>query len=177
MTLTAPRSQWLEGIRRWARHHVVPILTGSRTFSRLAPRFVPRLDRWVHRITGGRTTFSEVTAPTLVLTTTGHRSGEPRSAPLACVVEPSGSWLVVGSNFGRERHPAWTTNLMHDPRATVSHRGPAVAVTATLLTGAERDEAWDALNALLPVYDRYEDRSGRHLRVFRLTPTPDLALS
>ena len=160
----------LERARRWVRHHLVPLLTGTRTFTRVGPRIVPPLDRFVHHLTRGRTTFSDLTAPTLVLTTTGHRSGEAREAPLACVVEPGGTWIVVGSNFGRERHPAWTTNLQHDPRAQVAHRGRTVPVTATLLEGEARDEAWAALNRLLPVYDRYEDRSGRDLRVFRLTP-------
>jgi deazaflavin-dependent oxidoreductase (nitroreductase family) len=163
-------SGWVERARRWVRHHLVPLLTGTRTFTRVGPRIVPPLDRFVHHLTRGRTTFSELTAPTLVLTTTGHRSGHPREAPLACVVEPGGTWLVVGSNFGRERHPAWTANLQHQPRAQVTHRGRTVPVTATLLEGAARDEAWNALNRLLPVYDRYEDRSGRDLRVFRLTP-------
>ena len=160
----------VERARRWVRHHLVPRLTGTRTFTRVGPRIVPPLDRFVHRLTRGRTTFSDLTSPTLVLTTTGHRSGQPREAPLACVVEPGGTWLVVGSNFGRERHPAWTANLQHDPQAQVAHRGRTVPVTATLLEGAARDEAWVALNRLLPVYDRYEDRSGRDLRVFRLTP-------
>jgi deazaflavin-dependent oxidoreductase (nitroreductase family) len=160
----------VDRLRRWVRHHLVPRLTGTRTFTRVGPRVVPRLDRLVHRLTGGRTTFSDITSPTLVLTTTGHRSGEPRAAPLACVAEPGGSWLVVGSNFGRDHHPAWTANLLQDPRATVSHRGRTVPVTAQLLEGTARDDAWADLNRLLPVYDRYEDRSGRTLRVFRLIP-------
>lgn len=155
--------------RRWIRHHLVPRLTGSQAFTRIGPRIVPRLDRFVHRATGGRFTVTGVTAPTVMLTTTGHRSGEPREVPLACVVESAGSWLVVGSNFGRERHPAWTANLLHEPQATVSHRGKVVPVTATLLEGTARSDAWGALMRLLPVFDRYEDRSGRDLRVFRLT--------
>ena len=100
-----------------------------------------------------------------------HRSGEPREAPVACVVEPGGTWLVVGSNFGREKHPAWTGNLLKDPHAVVTRLGTTTPVTATLLEGEARDAAWDDLMGLIPVFDRYEDRSGRSLRVFRLTPT------
>lgn len=157
--------------KEWSRRHVVPRLTGAPIFAKIGPRIFPPLDRIVSRLSRGRYTVSEMTAPTLVLTTTGSRSGEPREAPLACVVEPTGSWLVVGSNFGRERHPAWTTNLLKDPRATVTRRGVTTSVTAACLEGPARDEAWQALMHLLPVYDNYEDRSGRSLRVFRLTPS------
>lgn len=167
----------LERARAWVRHHIVPVLTGAPAFTRIGPRVVPRLDRFVHRVSGGRFTVTGVTAPTLLLTTTGHRSGEPRQVPLACAPEGDGSWVVVGSNFGREHHPAWTTNLLANPQATVHFGGRAVAVTATLLEGDERGAAWASLMRLLPVFDRYEDRSQRHLRVFRLTPIPDLALS
>lgn len=156
--------------RAWVRHHLVPRLTRSRTFTRVGPRIMPRLDRLTHRLSGGRFLVSDLTAPTLLLTTTGARSGEPRVVPLACVAERAGSWLVVGSNFGRERHPAWTANLLHTPDAEVQFRRRTQRATATLLEGAPRDVAWRDLMHLLPVFDRYEEVSGRDLRVFRLTP-------
>ncbi len=165
-----PRVSLGERVRRWLRFHVVPRITGSPTFTRVGPKVVPRVDRLASRLTGGRWTFTEATSPTLILTTTGASSGQPREAPLACVPEPSGSWLVVGSNFGREKHPAWTGNLLKDPAATVTRRGQTTRVTATLLEGSDRVAAWSDLMRLLPVFDRYEDRSGRDLRVFRLTP-------
>lgn len=157
--------------KRWSRQHIVPRLTGAPIFARIGPRIFPPLDRFVSRISRGRFTLSEMTSPTLVLTTTGARSGEPREAPVACVVEPDGTWLVVGSNFGREKHPAWTGNLLADPNAVVTRLGTTTPVTATLLEGDARDAAWGDLMGLIPVFDRYEDRSGRSLRVFRLTPT------
>jgi deazaflavin-dependent oxidoreductase (nitroreductase family) len=160
----------VDRVQAWMRHHVVPRLTGTALFTRIGPRIVPPLDRFASRVTRGRFTVSDLTAPSLVLTTTGHRSGEPREVPLACVVEPGGSWLVVGSNFGRERHPAWTANLLHDPHAVVRRRGRTWPVTAAHLEGSARAEAWSALMRLLPVYDAYEARAQRDLRVFRLTP-------
>ncbi len=165
------RLSWRERRKRWSRQHIVPRLTGAPVFAKIGPHIFPKLDRFASRISGGRFTFSEMTAPTMVLTTTGAVSGEPRDAPVACVVEPAGSWLVVGSNFGREKHPAWTGNLLRDPRATVTRQGKATPVLATLLEGERREEAWGDLMRLLPVFDSYEDRSGRNLRVFRLTPT------
>ena len=167
--LAAP-SQPPRGLRAWFARRVIHPMAGSALFARFGPRVVPYVDRFVHRITGGRVVTSQLFVDSLVLTTIGRRSGEPREAPLACRREASGSWLVVGSNFGKEHHPAWTANLLAHPAATVGYRGTAVPVRATLLDGDERERAWSALQRVWPIYDRYEDRSGRTLRVFRLLP-------
>ena len=158
------------GVRAWLAQHVIHPLAGSALFARVGPYVVPYVDRFVHRITGGRVVTSRLFVDSLVLTTIGRRSGAPREAPLACAREAAGSWLVVGSNFGKEHHPAWTTNLLANPEATVGYRGQDVPVTASLLEDAEREAAWADLRRVWPLYDRYEDRAGRSLRVFRLTP-------
>lgn len=139
-------------------------------FARVAPTVVPPLDRALNRVSGGRLLLGQSVVPSIVLATTGHRSGQRRTAPLACLPEPDGSFVVVGSNFGREKHPAWTTNLLHDPNAEVIHRGRRFPVTARLLEGAERSEVWPRLLRIWPVYDTYVERVDRELRVFRLTP-------
>ena len=108
--------------------------------------------------------------PSLMLTTTGHRSGELRQAPLACLPDDDGTFLVVGSNFGRERHPAWTANLLADPKATVGYQRRTIPVVASMLDDEQRAAIWDRLVDVFPNFDEYEDRSGRALRVFRLTP-------
>ncbi|GII03640.1 nitroreductase family deazaflavin-dependent oxidoreductase [Planobispora takensis] len=145
-------------------------LAATDAFMKAGPVIVPRLDRAVHRLTGGKSVMSDQMLPTLVLTTTGAKSGLPRPTPLACLPEKDGSFLVVGSNFGREHHPAWSGNLLKDPRAEVSFRGRRVPVTGRLLEGGERAEVWPRLVRMWPVYDRYTEKSGRELRVFRLSP-------
>ncbi|MEV5709010.1 nitroreductase family deazaflavin-dependent oxidoreductase [Actinoallomurus sp. NPDC052274] len=145
-------------------------MAGSAWFAKVGPKVVPPLDRALHRLSGGRLLLAQYIVPSLVLTATGHRSGLPRRTPLACLPEPDGSYLVVGSNFGREHHPAWTTNLLHEPNAEVDHRGRTIPVTARLLEGAERAEVWPRLVKVWPTFDRYVERSGRELRVFRLEP-------
>ncbi|MCO5993348.1 nitroreductase family deazaflavin-dependent oxidoreductase [Actinoallomurus rhizosphaericola] len=145
-------------------------MAGSAWFAKVGPKVVPPLDRALHRLTGGRFLLPQYIVPSLVLTAVGHRSGLPRRTPLACLPEPDGSFLVVGSNFGREHHPAWTTNLMHGPDAEVDFRGRTIPVTARLLEGEERAEVWPRLVRIWPTYDRYVERSGRELRVFRLEP-------
>lgn len=145
-------------------------VAGSRAFAPLAKHVVPPLDRALHRLTGGRFLLATLLAPGLVLTTTGARSGQPRRTPLVTLPEDDGSFLVVGSNFGQPRHPAWTANLLANPEATVTCRGRSTRVRAELLEGTERAEVWPRLLQVWPVYDRYVELSGRELRVFRLVP-------
>lgn len=150
----------------------VQAMAAAPWFARVAPHVVPPMDRALMAVTRGRASFSGLAVPTIELTTTGARSGLPRVAPLASLPEADGSFLVVGSNFGRERHPAWTANLLHHPEATVGFRGTTTPVRAQLLEGADRDEAWARLRVVWPTYDRYAERVDRQLRVFRLVPDP-----
>lgn len=144
-------------------------LSATSWFPKVAPVVVPRMDRLVHRLTRGRLA-SDVVTPVLLLVTTGAKSGEKRSSPLACLPERDGGMLVVGSNYGRPQHPSWTGNLLKTPEAAVSFRGATFPVVATLLEGEARAAAWPDLLAMWPVYDHYTRVSGRELRVFRLTP-------
>jgi deazaflavin-dependent oxidoreductase (nitroreductase family) len=145
-------------------------LAATRGFARIAPRIVPPLDRFTNRISGGRTLLGDRLMPHLLLTTTGAKSGLPRRTPLACFPESRDTFLVVGSNFGRDHHPGWSANLLKNPEASVTFRGRVMPVIARLLTGPARDEAWDRLMREWPLYAHYTDVSGRELRVFRLSP-------
>lgn len=144
----------------------------SPAFRKVAPTVVPPLDKALHRLTGGRVILSRALVPSLLLTTTGRTSGLARETPLACVPDEVGGWWVVGSNFGRERHPAWTGNLLADPTATVSYRRDATSVRADLLDADAKAEVWPRLTAVWPAYDDYVRSSGRNIRVFHLVPVP-----
>ena len=149
---------------------LVQKISSSLVFARIAPRVLPRMDKVVHRISGGKVMLSQYMLPSMFLTTTGRRSGEPRVAPLACLPEAGGTFLVTGSNFGRTDHPAWTGNLLANGEALVEHRGRTVEATAKLLQGEERDKAWAALLRMWPPYAAYQARVDRQIRIFRLTP-------
>ena len=142
-------------------------VAGSPVFAKVAPPVITRLDRIVHRLSGGRRTLSRGMVPTLVLTTVGAKTGEKRVVPLACLPEDDHFYLV-GSNFGREHHPAWTANLTKTPEASVSYEGETIPVIARRLSAEEKAAVWPTLLELWPNYDRYEERSGRDIRVFRL---------
>jgi deazaflavin-dependent oxidoreductase (nitroreductase family) len=149
---------------------MVQKVSSTRGFAKVAPHVIPALDRAVHRLTGGRYLLSTQMLPGVILTTTGARSGLPRRTPLACMPEDDGtSWLLVGSNFGRPGHPAWSHNLLAHPDAVISWKGRDVPVTARLLTGPERARAWTALLEFWPPYATYQARVTREIRLFRIT--------
>ena len=154
---------------RWGRF--VQRIASSAWFGKVMPRILPPVDRLLHRLTGGRVLISQLLVPTLVLTTTGRRSGEPRDVPLACVAEADDTFVVVGSNFGQAHHPAWTGNLLANADAVVSVGGKAEPVRAVLADGADREHLLEVLARVWPAYRTYQRRAaGRELRVFRLHP-------
>ncbi|OAR26668.1 deazaflavin-dependent nitroreductase, partial [Streptomyces sp. ERV7] len=102
---------------------LVQKVSSTRAFAKVAPHLVPALDRAVHRLTRGKVLPSARMLPGVVLTARGARSGLARRTPLACMPEEAGTWLLVGSNFGRPGHPAWTGNLLAHPDAEISWKG------------------------------------------------------
>lgn len=152
------------------RRTVAPI-THTRTFRRIAPLVLPHLERFLAMITGGRVQVSSILVPSLVLRTTGAKSGEPRDAVLMYTPDGHGRALVAGSNFAGERHPSWSTNLLAHPDAEIAVRGTRMAVRATLLPADERELAWTIIQRQWPLYRNYERASGRTVRIFRLQPT------
>ncbi|WP_461020302.1 nitroreductase/quinone reductase family protein [Streptomyces daliensis] len=143
-------------------------MSSTRGFAKVAPYVVPALDRTVHRLTGGRKMLSDQMLPGVVLTAKGAKTGLERRTPLACMPEEGGTWLLVGSNFGKPGHPAWTANLRRHPEAVISWKGEEIPVTARQLAGAEREEAWQAVLGFWPPYAVYQSRVERRLRLFRL---------
>lgn len=143
-------------------------VSSTRAFAKVAPHVVPAFDRAVHRLTRGRVLPSARMLPGAVLTARGASSGLARRTPLACMPEEGGTWLLVGSNFGRPGHPAWTGNLLAHPDAEISWKGRDVPVRARLLTGEERAAAWRAALEFWPPYAAYQARVEREIRLFRL---------
>lgn len=136
-------------------------------FRKIGPKIVPQTDRFVYRATGGRWTMSGLYTPVLVLTTIGRKSGEPRTIPIA-TFRHGDAFVIVGSNFGRPNHPAWSYNLLANPEATVGYRGKKFPVKARLASDEERADLWPKITSQLQNFERYPERSGRELRIFIL---------
>ncbi|MEV1020331.1 nitroreductase family deazaflavin-dependent oxidoreductase [Streptomyces sp. NPDC050264] len=148
---------------------LVQKVSSTRAFARVAPHLVPALDRAVHRLTRGKVLLSAQMLPGVVLSARGAKSGLVRRTPLACMPEEGkGTWLLIGSNFGRPGHPAWTANLLAHPDAEISWRGESIPVTARLLNSPEREEAWAAVLTFWPPYAAYQARVEREIRLFRI---------
>jgi deazaflavin-dependent oxidoreductase (nitroreductase family) len=104
----------------------------------------------------------------LLLTTTGAKSGQPRTTPM--MFHPDGDrLLVIASNMGAPRHPDWYLNLVANPRVTVEvgvERYDAVASTAE---GAERERLWSMLKQEYPFFAEHERMTNREIPVGILT--------
>lgn len=105
--------------------------------------------------------------PVLRLTTTGHRSGEPRSVLLWHLPDPNGP-LVIGTNAGADDDPAWVRNLRADPTATVEVAGRSHAVEATFLDGADHAAAWERFVAAHRSYGEYREMLTRQPAIVQL---------
>lgn len=109
--------------------------------------------------------------PLLRLGTVGARSGKARKSVLGWFPDDRrmDSWLVVASNAGSARHPAWAHNLATNPAsATVDVGDGEVPVAVEMLTGAERDQVWSRVVSTAPGYGRYEEKTDREMPIFRL---------
>ena len=120
-------------------------------FAQIVKRVMPPLDRRLSQLTGGRFVLSRLLVPTLVLTTTGAKSGLKRTTPLATLPDADGSFFVVGSNFGGGAHPGWSANLLATPKATVVFHGATFDVDAHLLDETQKQAVWPRLRAVWPV--------------------------
>jgi deazaflavin-dependent oxidoreductase (nitroreductase family) len=135
-------------------------------------RTLHHIDRLVYRGTRGRATFASWVAglPIVMLTTTGAKSGRRNTLPLVGL--PDGDRLVViASNYGQYRNPAWYYNLRANPRATVEFEGVTREMVARELDGEERERHYNHGIEIYPGWTQYRERaSHRRIPVMELTP-------
>jgi deazaflavin-dependent oxidoreductase (nitroreductase family) len=108
-------------------------------------------------------------APTLLLTTTGRRSGEPRTSALI-FGRDGDDYLIVGSVGGSPKHPAWYHNLVAHPHASIQVKGDRFDVVARVASPQEKPRLWAIMQAVWPNYDVYQSRTDRDIPVVVLTP-------
>jgi deazaflavin-dependent oxidoreductase (nitroreductase family) len=132
-----------------------------------ALRLGGKLNVPVYRATRGRLFGRIGRAPVLLLTTTGRRSGRERTAPVLYLADGA-RLVVIGSNAGNERAPAWAFNLKAHPDAAVQVGGARRKVRARVADGAERDDLWRRMNDQYGGFDEYRARTGREIDLFVL---------
>ncbi len=123
----------------------------------------------VYRATRGRLFGRIGRAPVLLLTTVGRRSGKPRTAPVLYLADGE-RFVVIGSNAGNERTPAWALNLQADPNVEVQVGGRRQKMRARVTEGEERRELWGRMNDQYGGFDDYRARTARDIPLFVLDP-------
>ncbi len=141
------------------------ISTSSATALRLTGKFnIP-----LYRLSGGRIGGHVGDAPVLLLTSTGRKSGQQRTAPVLYMRDGE-RLVVIGSNAGHSNEPAWSLNLKANPEAEVELGRKRTPVRARIAAGEERAELWRKINDLFSGFDTYESRTDREIAVFVLDP-------
>lgn len=132
------------------------------------------LMRWVNAFVASRLRKggkSPMGFDTLLLITTGRKSGLERTSPLGWVSDGNGGWLIAASASGAAGNPAWYHNLAAaSGKARIEVGGAVIPVSAEQLHGGEREAAWQKLTAGIPRFTRYAEKTDREIPVIRLTP-------
>lgn len=132
---------------------------------RLGLRAFSALHRACNRLSGGRLGRRLTrTAPTLLLTTIGRKTGRPRTVPLIYLADGE-RLIVVSSMGGSATHPAWWRNLRDRPDAWVEVAGRRWPVRAADARGTERDQLWSRLVAIFPGFAAYQQATDRPIPV------------
>jgi F420H(2)-dependent quinone reductase len=153
--------------------HAMP---SDRFFTRTSTRIGATGLRWagklnvpLYRLSGGRLGGKVNQAPVLLLTTTGRKSGQKRTAPVV-YLDDGDRYVVIGSNAGHARVPAWSLNLKADSDAEIEVGRRRIKVRARVAEGEERAELWRRSNEQYGGFDDYEARTDREIALFVLEP-------
>ena len=129
------------------------------------------LHRGLLAITGGRAGWRAGKMPVLELTTTGRKSGEPRSVMLTSPIQEGDAWVVVASRGGDDHHPAWFLNLRDRPDVEVSTRGKSKQpMRARIATPEERARLWPQVAGTYKGYAGYQEKTDREIPLVLLEP-------
>ena len=132
--------------------------------------------RGLLRFSGGRLGWRAGGMPVLELTTTGRKSGQPRSVMLTSPVQQGDAIVIVASRGGDDHHPAWFLNLRDHPDVDVAFAGkPKQSMRARVATPEERAELWPRVTAAYRGYGGYQTRTDREIPLVLLEPADGTA--
>lgn len=129
--------------------------------------WVGRLHGAIYQKSGGRIGANLAGKPMLLLTTTGRKSGQPRTTPLLYYLDGDVP-VIVASNGGQDRDPAWCLNLRANPEASVQIGGETFAARGEITGSEERARLWPLLQAYNKPYRDYARRTEREIPVVKL---------
>jgi deazaflavin-dependent oxidoreductase (nitroreductase family) len=108
----------------------------------------------------------------LLLTTTGRKSGEPRTTPLI-YAQDGDRYVIVASKGGAPEHPGWYENLAKDPNVELQVKDEVFPARARTAEGDERERLWRKANEVWPYYDEYQTQTDREIPVVLLERSSD----
>jgi deazaflavin-dependent oxidoreductase (nitroreductase family) len=130
--------------------------------------------RVVLKLSGGRLGWKAMKMPVLELTTTGRKSGEPRTVMLTSPVQEGDTIVIVASRGGGDNHPAWFLNLRDKPEVEVKYQGKATQpMLAAVADDDERARLWPQITEAYKGYAGYQTKTEREIPVVLLTPAPE----
>jgi deazaflavin-dependent oxidoreductase (nitroreductase family) len=147
-------------------------LAGTGPGSWVFSRTLDHLDRWTYRATRGKHMLSSLVSalPVAMVTTTGARSGEPRTVPLLAMPTADGM-AIIGSWYGNPKHPAWRHNLRKRPDGEIEVEGERWAFRAVEVEDERRERIWQQALLTHPGFSAYAKRAApRRISVFVLEP-------
>jgi F420H(2)-dependent quinone reductase len=134
-------------------------------------RWTGKLNIPLYRLSGGRVGGKVGRAPVLLLTTTGRKSGEPRTAPVVYLAD-GGNVSLINTHAGNAKTPAWSFNLKANPEAEIEIGRERRPVRARIAAGAEHDDLWRKHNQQYAGFDDYKAKLDREPSIFVLEPRP-----
>ena len=125
----------------------------------------------LYNLTGGRIQMNNAQDPVglLALTTTGRKSGQPRTVSLVYIKSGS-SYVVAATNAGRDKHPAWYFNLRSNPQITLRMKNQQIKAVAEMVDPEQRKQLWEQLVAASPMFARYPKLTRREIPMVFLHP-------
>jgi deazaflavin-dependent oxidoreductase (nitroreductase family) len=129
------------------------------------------IHRTLLKISGGRVGWEVAKMPVVQLTTTGRKSGQPRTVMLTSPYQKGDTLVIVASKGGDEHHPAWFLNLRDNPEVEVATKGqPKRKMTASVATAEERAEMWPLITEKYKNYADYQTKTEREIPLVLLNP-------
>jgi deazaflavin-dependent oxidoreductase (nitroreductase family) len=145
-------------------------LIAFKVVSALLSRILQPADEIVLFITRGKHTFAELLLPTIEVETIGARTGQRRTHPLGGFIDVD-RYILVGTNFGSQHHPAWVYNLWAHPECVVHSSERSGNYMAREANGEEREKYWQLALSYYKTYAVYEKRAApRKISVWILEP-------
>jgi deazaflavin-dependent oxidoreductase (nitroreductase family) len=122
-----------------------------------------------YRETNGEVGYIWNGVPTLLLTTTGRKSGKERTSALIFGRDGE-DYILVASMGGAPMHPQWYRNLQADPHGTLQVKADVFPVVARTATEEEKPRLWNLVTSYWPNYDVYQSRTDRSIPIVVLSP-------